>query len=125
MANHALGAAYRNTVRLLAEDLLDGQALHAVVHFGASAMSVDISDVGAIESAVLQSAFDASDGAAPVGMTVGDTKSIGCRSIAGHLGENLRAATLGVFQLLDNEHGGPFAENEAITVQIEGPRRLL
>ena len=44
MAHHALGAADRNLVGLLAEDLLDGQRFDAVVDLGAGAVGVDVAD---------------------------------------------------------------------------------
>jgi hypothetical protein len=45
------------------------------------------------------------------------------RSVTGDLGQNSRTAGLGVLQTLQNQHGRPLAEHEAVTRAIEGSRR--
>ena len=52
MANHALGAADRNTVGVIAEQPLDGDGFHGVVEGRRSAVGIDIVHIGSVEPGV-------------------------------------------------------------------------
>ena len=96
-----------------------------VVDLGAGAVGVDVADVLPGQAGVLERALDAGDGAAAFGMAVGHAEGVGGRAVAGHFGVDAGAAALGVLQLFEHQHAGPFAQDEAVAVQIERPRRLL
>ena len=78
-----------------------------------------------LQPGVLEGPLDAGDGAAAFGVAVGDAEGVGGRAVAGHFGVDAGAAALGVLQLFEDQHARAFAEDEAVAVQIERPRRLL
>ena len=47
---------------------------------------------------------------------------VGGEAVAGQLGEDVRAALLGVLEFLDDDDAGAFAHDEAVAVLVEGPR---
>src|SRR6185437_5628152 len=109
-----------DTVRVLAEGALDGQRLDRVVDGGAGAVGVDVVDVGRVEAGAGQRLLDAGDRAAALVVAVGDPEGIGRRSVADDLAVDPRPAPPGVLELLEHEHPGPFAEDEAVAVAVEG-----
>src|ERR1051326_4855522 len=60
MPEHALAATNWNFVRVVAENLLDGDGLDPIVDLSAGPVSVDVADVSRIEATVLESLGNAS-----------------------------------------------------------------
>ena len=50
----------------------------------------------------------------------GDVAAVGAHAVAEHFGVDVGAAGLGVLQFLEHEHAGPFAQDEAVAVAVEG-----
>ena len=105
--------------RVVAEDLLDGDGLVAIVFLGAGAVGVDVVDIGRLELGICEGRLHGLDRAEAFGVLIGDAESVGRRSIAHHFGEDLRAAFLRMLERFENDHARAFAENEAGAVGIE------
>ena len=45
---------------------------------------------------------------------------VAAHAVAGHLGVDVRAARLGVLELLEHQHAGALADHEAVAVDVEG-----
>ena len=73
----------------------------------------------------LQGLFQTSDCPPPLVVAVGDSKGVGSRPVTDDLAVNLGPASPGVLELFENEHPGPFTQNEAIAIAIEGPAGSL
>ena len=58
-------------------------------------------------------------------MAVGHPEGVGGGTEAAQFRENRRPPAAGVFQLLQHDHPRSLAEHEAVTAQVERPRRLL
>ena len=55
----------------------------------------------------------------PSSWRVGQTESVGRRAVAGHLPQNGCSPSLGVLELLQDNHPGSLAEDETVAVAIE------
>ena len=55
-------------------------------------------------------------------MRVGDAEGVGGGAVAENFAVDFRAAGFGVIELFEDDHGGAFAEDEAIAIFIEGAR---
>ncbi len=82
-------------------------------------MGVDVADRVGVELAVAQGQVHRPGraGAGLVGLR--DVAAVGAGAVAQHLGVDAGAASLGVFQLLEHQHAGPFAEHEAVAIAVE------
>ena len=60
--------------------------------------------------------------AASFGMNVGDAIGVGGGAVAHDFAVDRRVPRLGMFELFQDEHAGPFAQHEAVAVVIEGTR---
>src|SRR5262249_33001834 len=63
-------------------------------------------------------------GAAALGGAVGAAVGVGAGAVAGQLGVDPGAAAFGVPQLLEDQHAGALAQDEAVAVAVEGPAGL-
>ena len=124
MADHRLDRRQRQRLGPLAEDALDGRRFHQVVEPRAGAVGVDVIDVVTIDAGLAQGLGDGPGGAAASGIGLGHRVGVEAAAQAQHLGVNRRAALPGMFQFLQHQHAGPFAEHEAVALAVEGPRHF-
>ncbi len=61
----------------------------------------------------------------PVRIGLGDVVRVGGDAVADHLAVDLRAAGLGVLELLQDEHGARLAHDEPVPLGVERPTRVL
>jgi hypothetical protein len=85
-------------------------------------VGVDVIEVLGVELRVTQGHFHAGRGTATLGMDVGDPIRVGTRAIADDFAVDLRAAGLGSLELFEDEHSGPFAQDEAVAIFVERAR---
>ena len=69
--------------------------------------------------ATFQGLFQAGDRPPPFVVAVGDAKGVGSRPVTDDLAVNLGPAGLGVLEFFEDEHPGPFTQNEAVPIAIE------
>ena len=124
VAQHALGAGNGHAVGIIAEHPLDGQCFDFIVQHGARAVSINIADLFRLIVGIFQCQIHATGGAAPFGMHVGNAEGILRGAVTCQLGQNFRAAALGMFQRFENDHGRPFADHKAISIAIERPHGM-
>ena len=72
-----------------------------------------------IEPGVGQGLLHAGDRASALVVAVGDPEGVGRRAVADDLAVDPGAAGLGVLELLEHQHPGPLAQDEAVAIAIE------
>ena len=92
---------------------------------GAGAVGVDVLDVVGVERASLRASCAWPGGAAAFGCGRGDVVGVGRAAAAEQLGVDAGAARAGVLEFFEDEDAGPFAEDEAVAVLVEGPAGAL
>ena len=120
VAQLALGARDAHHPGVVLKHVLHGQRLGLVAQWRAGAVGVDVADVGGIEVRVCQCQVHRLGGACAMFIGLGDVAAVGASAIAEQLGVDLRAAGLGVFQFLEHDDPGAFAEHEAVAPLVEG-----
>src|SRR5262249_59965639 len=88
-------------------------------------MRVDVLDVARIEPGIRNGAFHREVGTLTVGRRIGNSISVRRRGVTADLAVDGRAARDGVVEFLEHEHARALAEDEAITLQVEGTRGCL
>ena len=73
----------------------------------------------------MQGQLHGPDGADAFGMRGGDVVGVGRAAGAEELGVDRGAALAGVFVFFEDDDAGPFAEDEAVAVLVEGPAGRL
>ena len=88
-------------------------------------MGVDVADVLGPQVRVGERLTHAGNCAAPFRMTIGDTKGVGRRAVAGQFGVNACAAAECVLHIFENHHAGAFTHDEAVATQVKRAGRLF
>ena len=83
-------------------------------------MSIDVLQVIGVDFRVPHRHLDTGRCSTALRVDVGDAIGIGGRAVAEDLAVDVSAARPGVFEFLEHQHAGTFAEHEAVAVQIEG-----
>src|SRR5260370_675285 len=65
--------------------------------------------------------LEAGRGSTRCGMCIGDTEGIGRGSEGDQFTMDVRSARLGVLELFEDEHAGPFPEHEAVAILVKRP----
>ena len=88
-------------------------------------MGVDVVDLGGVDARPRQRLPHGPDRTQPLWMWRREVVHVGAGAVAGHLGEDLRAAGLRELHLLEHEHHAALAHDEAVAVEVERPAGLL
>ena len=75
--------------------------------------------------ATVQGLFHAGDRAAAFVVAVGDPEGVGSRAVADDLAVDPCAPGPGVLELFEDQHAGPFAQDEAVAIAVEGAAGAL
>ena len=110
---------------MVAEDLLDGGGLLAVVRLRRRAVCVDVLDLRRFHAGLVQGHLHRARVALALRRRRRDVIGVCRRAITNDLAVDLRFAGERAFALLEDEHRGAFREDEAVTILVERPRRLL
>ena len=96
-----------------------GLSFGDVALFGGGTVAADVADGGGRQGGIFEGEFDAALHGAHFG--AGDVAAVAVGTVADNLGDDVRAACLGVFQLFQYHHAAAFAEHEAVACGIVGP----
>ena len=120
MARHGLGGADHQLVGVAAEGLADGRRLTGVVEGRGGAVGVDVVHILQLEAAVGHGFGHGSGSALAVGGGRSDVIGVTGSAVADNFGVDLRAAGLGVFQLLQHQDAGALAHDETAALLVKG-----
>ena len=120
VAGHGLGGADGDPARtVFAERFFDRERLDAVIHRRAGAVGVEVDAVG-IEAGLAPGIRDGAGALCCAGIGGGDVIGVTGGAVASQFGVDCCAALLRMLQLLEDEHTGAFAHDEARTADVEG-----
>ncbi len=102
-----------------AEDLGDRRGFGLVVERRRRPVGVDLLDVGRVDAGVGEREAHAGDGADATRRGGGDVVGVGVARAAEDLADDVRTARLGTRPLLEDEHRGAFAHDEAVAIGVE------
>ena len=122
MAGHGLRRAHGQPVGVRTKHLLDGMCLVQVIVLGRRAMGVDVVDFVRGHPRIGQR--QAHRPGVPVGRGRRGVIGVGGRPIASQLGVDMAAPAPCVLELLQDQDSGSFAQNETVSVLVEGPTGL-
>ena len=125
VAGHGLRRRDVQFVGCVAEDFLDGLGLRDVAHMGRGAVHIDVVDVLGLHAGILQGVLHHQLGTQSLGMGGGDVVSVGTHAGTYHLGVDLRTASLGMLQLLEDETAGTLGHDESVARGAERTAGLL
>ena len=122
VADGRLGRRQGELARRLAEQALHRAQLDLVAERRRGAVGVDVVDVRRVDPGLADGALHGAKAAVAVVGGRGDVEGVAGEAVADHLGVDLRAARLGVLQLLEHQGAGALAHDEAVAVLVIGAR---
>ena len=105
---------------MIAEGGFDGLGFGDVAERRAGAVGVDVLHVLGIDVGVAQGELHGHGRAGAFGVRGGDVVCVGGVADAQEFGVDRGVAFLGVFEFFQNQGPGPFAQNEAVAILVEG-----
>ena len=123
MPDGRFGRRHGQMGRRVAEQPLDRAQLDLVAQRRGRAVGVDIVDVRRVQPGALQRRLHGAEAAVAVRCRRGHMVGVAGQAVADHLGVNLGAPLLGVFQLFQDDDTGPLAHHETVAVLVPRPRR--
>src|SRR5690606_13672863 len=92
---------------------------------GRGTVGIDVVDLRGIDAGALDRRLHAAEAAVAVLGGGSDMVGVARHAVADELAVDLGAAGLGPLVLLEHDHSGPLAHDEAVAVLVIGPGRLL
>src|SRR5438045_7235207 len=128
MAVVALGAAHREPIGMVAEDLLEGTRLGRVVQWGGRSVRIDVAHLGRVDAAISKGELHRPRSLSTIRTWCRHVIGVVRIRVADDFGVDLRPARYRAIALLEHEHGGAFPHNEPLPGGVEwaaGMRGLL
>src|SRR5690606_14421576 len=125
VAGHGLGRTDHHFARVLAQHALDAHGLGQVAGGRGRTVGVDVADLRGIDAGVADGGHHAARRALAVLARGGHVVGVATHAEAGELGIDARAARLRALVFLHHQHAGAVAHDEAVALDVPGPRGLL
>ena len=124
MAGHGFGGADEELVAegVFAEEVFNGLGLERVTERRRGGVRVEVVDLLGRDAGDLEGVLHGAVAAFAFGSHAGHVEGIGRQAVADDFGEDLCAAGFGELQIFEDEDSGAFADDEAVTILVEGAR---
>lgn len=120
VAHHTFDRTHSNGGGVFSENRLDGSRFDGVVFLSSSAVGGDVVDILGAYAGLFECALHGGDGSASFGVDVGDAVGVCAGAEPDDFGDDVGSTVLGVFKCFEDDHAAAFAEDEAITGEVEG-----